>query len=97
LGKLHDKELAMAVMALYQLWLARNETRDGSPIIDPLDVARRVIFLVDEWAGLKPLQVPKPVKPTEGWQRFHRKRVMEGAVWFLGTTMVSSWQELAIF
>jgi hypothetical protein len=68
LGKLHDKELALAVMALYQLWLARNETRDGTPITDPLDVARRTIFLVEEWAGLKPIQVPKLAQPNAIWQ-----------------------------
>ena len=49
IGSLSDKELAIGMMMLYQLCLARNEARDEEQIVDPRSVARRAIFLVEDW------------------------------------------------
>jgi ribonuclease HI len=49
-----EKELAFSVMLLYQMWLARSEARDRAQITSPNDLVRRSIFLVEEWAALKP-------------------------------------------
>jgi hypothetical protein len=49
-----EKELAFSVMVLYQIWLVRNEARDQAQITSPNDLVRRSMFLVEEWAALKP-------------------------------------------
>jgi hypothetical protein len=36
IGGLDEKELAIGVMVLYQLWLARNDAREETRILDPL-------------------------------------------------------------
>jgi hypothetical protein len=59
LGKLKDKELAVGVMALYQLWLARNDAREEVQVSDPREIAKRSLFLVEEWAELQPSTTPK--------------------------------------
>ena len=47
-GRIGDKELAMGLMALYQLWQARNDARDSERIEDPLSIACRTMALVEE-------------------------------------------------
>jgi hypothetical protein len=51
-GALDEKELAISLMALYQLWLARNEARDKPMIEDPEITARRIVALVEEWQAV---------------------------------------------
>jgi hypothetical protein len=53
LGKLLDKEVVVAIMILYQMWLARNDAREQVSIDDPGMIARRILNLVEEWHGLK--------------------------------------------
>jgi hypothetical protein len=69
LGQLEEKELAVGIMVLYQMWLARNEAREEDMITDPQDVARWSIFLVDEWAAAqhKDLQHSEASRETERW------------------------------
>jgi hypothetical protein len=52
-GKLKEKELGVAMLAIYQLWLARNDARDAPMIEDPEVTAKRVLFLWDEWQSIK--------------------------------------------
>jgi hypothetical protein len=50
LSGLQEKELALGIMVIYQIWLARNEAREEAKIEDPHAIARRSIHLVEEWA-----------------------------------------------
>jgi hypothetical protein len=36
---LDEKELAIGIMVLYQLWLTRNDAREETRIIDPQQIA----------------------------------------------------------
>jgi hypothetical protein len=110
IGGLDEKELAIGVMVLYQLWLARNDAREETRILDPLQIAQRSIYLVEEWRESreyhKPVAPPTVehwLPPEEGCIRSMqtgltlRNRILEGVVWFLGITMASSLLERAIF
>jgi hypothetical protein len=57
LGQLEEKELAVGIMVLYQMWLVRNEAREEDRITDPQDVARRSIFLVEEWVAAQQIDL----------------------------------------
>jgi hypothetical protein len=46
---LEEKELAIVMMAMYQVWLARNEARNVPMIEDPDGVAKRTLVLVEDW------------------------------------------------
>jgi hypothetical protein len=51
---LEDKEIPLILMALYHMWLARNNPQDLPMIEDPYKIARRVMVLTDEeWYELK--------------------------------------------
>jgi hypothetical protein len=74
LGKLSDKEISVGIMVLYQMWLARNEAREESRILDPASIARRSLALVEEWlaSATRPQQSNTPqvehwLPPEEGW------------------------------
>jgi ribonuclease HI len=74
LGKLPDKEVAVAIMTLYQMWLARNDAREQASIEDPGMIARRTLKLVEEWHGLNnssatvaPRNGEHWLPPEEGW------------------------------
>jgi ribonuclease HI len=74
LEKLPDKEISVGIMALYQLWLARNEAREESRILDPASIARRSLALVEEWLAsvMRPqqsstTQVEHWLPPEDGW------------------------------
>jgi hypothetical protein len=43
----------MSIMVLYQLWLDRKEAREEIMIADPREIARRSIFLLEEWWAMK--------------------------------------------
>lgn len=53
------------IQAVYALWLARNETRDGKHIEEPRAVARRVVALTEEWKGVHQRTPPQPKQRTQ--------------------------------
>jgi hypothetical protein len=65
--RLEEKELAIGLMSLYHMWLARNDARDMPMIEDPARLARRVLALSEEWWALKEPMVEKSNCPTEHW------------------------------
>jgi ribonuclease HI len=73
---LKEKELSTALMALYHMWLARNDARDEQMIEDPDKTAQRILVLVEEWLSLKS-PAPQPVQkenehwlpPADGWYK----------------------------
>jgi hypothetical protein len=52
-GKVQDKVLGLSLMALYHIWLARNEARDQPMIENPEVTAQRIFYLWDEWQNIK--------------------------------------------
>jgi hypothetical protein len=92
LGSLDEVELVTGMMALYQLWLARNNARDCPMIEDTEDIAGRIVGLLEEWHGLRgeaSTSSPKPVgrwsPPRVGW---HKANVV--VVWSCMTTRATS-------
>jgi ribonuclease HI len=67
LAGLKEKELALAMMALYHMWLARNDARDEPMIEDPDRTARRILGLLDEWRALKPSSGQQSHPEVEHW------------------------------
>ncbi|XP_073358054.1 uncharacterized protein [Aegilops tauschii subsp. strangulata] len=45
-----DLERSVMVQAVYTLWLARNEARDGRKITEPHELSTRVATYLNEWA-----------------------------------------------
>uniref|UniRef100_A0ACD5X542 Uncharacterized protein n=1 Tax=Avena sativa TaxID=4498 RepID=A0ACD5X542_AVESA len=77
-SNLKTDERALACTLLYQLWLARNDSRDGRIIEDPRSIARRAVALVEEWDEVhsKPALVKSQVKeqwslPADMWLKFN--------------------------
>jgi hypothetical protein len=75
-GNLKEDELALAMTAIYHLWLARNNARDDPMIEDPSNVASRVLALVEEWRSMKRTNAAKEARavtrwrpPPEGWHK----------------------------
>jgi hypothetical protein len=70
---LKEDELAIAMTALYHLWLVRNNARDEPMIEDPAKVSSRVMVLVDEWKRANTVKEARPVAhwcpPPEGWHK----------------------------
>lgn len=73
---LKEKELGVAMMALYHMWLARNDARDEPMIEDPDRTARRILGLLEKWRALKPgsgERIPTEVEhwlpPEVGWHK----------------------------
>jgi ribonuclease HI len=54
-------------MALYHMWLARNEARDEKAIEDPEAIARRVVALQEEWVSLQAPPVRQHQAAIEHW------------------------------
>jgi hypothetical protein len=75
IGRLPEKELAMSMMMLYQMWMARNDAREKEMIEDPRVTSRRTVALVEEWdeVNCRPSQLDRPrvvehwQPPPEGW------------------------------
>jgi hypothetical protein len=67
LGSLDEVELVTGMMALYQLWLARNNVRDCPMIEDPEDIAGRTVALLKEWHGLRREASTSSPNPVERW------------------------------
>lgn len=57
------------VQAVYGLWLARNETRDGRRIAEPHEIMQKVVSYVEEWKEVHSKEV-KPVtpQPRQPWE-----------------------------
>ena len=100
----------MAIMMLYQLWLARNEARDEEAIDDPAIVARRSLFLVEKWLDVRANGLSKPLTkkehwfpPEVGWFKANADGAFVsasghgGVAWFFGITMVILWLQIAVF
>jgi ribonuclease HI len=77
MGKTNDRELALGLMTLYQMWLARNDARDAELIEDPMITARKTVFLVDEWqiantsppASRSNQEAEHWLAPPDGWHK----------------------------
>jgi ribonuclease HI len=67
-GNLKEDELALAMTAIYHLWLARNNARDDPMIEDPSGVASRVLALVDEWRSMKRTNAAKEARAVTRWR-----------------------------
>ena len=75
MGNAREEEKEMIMQGLYELWLARNETKEGKNIVSPHEILRSVALYMAEWMSLhvkkdtaKPvteLQLWSP--PDEGW------------------------------
>jgi ribonuclease HI len=67
LGKMSDEEIAVAIMLIYQMWLARNDAREEIMIADPSDIARQSLFLLQEWQAVQKPSNPIVPRATEHW------------------------------
>jgi ribonuclease HI len=67
MGGVDDKELAFGMMAMYQLWLARNEAREEPMIEDPVEVAKRTVRLVEEWQAVQATPSVSKQQVVEHW------------------------------
>lgn len=68
LGKASDAQKSVMLQALYQLWLARNEVKDGERICSPDVLARRVAVLVEEWSAVhEQRKAGRPSLARERW------------------------------
>ncbi|KAK1616861.1 hypothetical protein QYE76_022378 [Lolium multiflorum] len=75
-GRMAEQDLAMYLMALYHMWLARNDARNEPMIESPESIARRVVVLTEEWRSLKtPAAVTRNqaeehwLPPKPGWHK----------------------------
>jgi ribonuclease HI len=71
---MEEKELGLAIMLIYQMWLARNEAREVVQIVAPQDIVRRSLALLEEWVSMhrKPEHTSSKVREQwspseEGW------------------------------
>jgi ribonuclease HI len=64
---MEEKELGLAIMLIYQMWLARNEARDAVQIVAPQDIVRRSLALLEEWVGVHGKQEHPSIKVREQW------------------------------
>jgi hypothetical protein len=60
MGSLGDQELVVSMMAVYHLWLARNDVRDTASIEVPQRTIRRTMFLLEEWRASRTI----PTSPS---------------------------------
>jgi ribonuclease HI len=67
-GQMVEQELAMYLMALYHMWLARNEARDELMIENPENTARRIVGLTEEWRALKQITTVQGNQVEEHWR-----------------------------
>jgi hypothetical protein len=65
-------------MALYYLWLARNDARETKSMEDPEALARRCVHLTEEWRMVREQRAPKAPTlverwspPEEGWKKIN--------------------------
>jgi hypothetical protein len=106
---LSEKELGIAMLSLYHMWLARNDARELPMIENPESTANRIMALWEEWEAIKAPVLGSRAKvvehwcsPAEGWLKVN----CDGSFilgdgpgageWSSTITMVSSTQERAI-
>lgn len=64
---LKPHELTLAMMALYHMWLARNNARDEPMIEHPEETTRRVLALYEEWLSLAKPSRTQHASTAEHW------------------------------
>jgi ribonuclease HI len=69
LGRSNDQNMALMMMHLYHIWLARNDAREAIQIEDPRSVARRTVAAIEEWNNIQNPPQPKVATPVEHWQK----------------------------
>jgi hypothetical protein len=52
--ELKEDEISVCIMILYQLWLARNDSRDEEQVATPNEIIQKSVYLLKEWQGLRP-------------------------------------------
>jgi hypothetical protein len=74
LGRQTEQELALAMLGLYHLWLARNDARENVLIESPNVTVESVCFIWDEWKLVRDKQQEEmkqsevhSTKPAAGW------------------------------
>jgi hypothetical protein len=67
LGSVLEKELGMAMLGLYHMWLARNDAREQPMIKSPSDTSRGIMFLQDEWQQTKSPPTARSASTREHW------------------------------
>lgn len=61
---------SVMVQAVYSLWLARNEARDGRKIAEPHEISLSVAAYVREWEEIHKKEVnPRAARGREAWDR----------------------------
>jgi hypothetical protein len=68
MAHLKPAELELVMMALYQIWLARNDARDDLIIEDPQRTARRIMVLLEEWRAVTGTVKMHGVKERVQWR-----------------------------
>jgi ribonuclease HI len=61
------EELATAMTTIYHLWLSRNNAREEVMIENPVKIADRVVYLLEEWRSLKPVGTCRQPREKEHW------------------------------
>lgn len=72
------------MMTIYQIWLARNDARDGKRLEDPGVVADKASHLLEEWQQVKEVRLYMPQQqrreqwqpPEEGWSKVNADGAM---------------------
>jgi ribonuclease HI len=74
MNMLSEKELGIAMLSLYHMWLARNDARELPMIENPESTVNRIWALWEEWqaikepaGGVKARVVERWSLPAEGW------------------------------
>ncbi|KAK1697655.1 hypothetical protein QYE76_014352 [Lolium multiflorum] len=66
-GRMAEQNLAVYLMALYHMWLARNNAREEPMIENPEHIARRTVALTEEWRSLKEVAMVRGNQVEEHW------------------------------
>lgn len=77
LGQASESERALVMVTIYQIWLARNDARDGERCEDPGAIVDRALHLLEEWHQVKEVRPCTPQQqqreqwqpPVEGWSK----------------------------
>lgn len=67
LGHACSQEKELILMTLYQIWLARNDARDGKRIEEPSSVADKAWRFLEEWKEIKEPRSTISTRPTGHW------------------------------
>jgi hypothetical protein len=67
MGSLGDQELVVSMMAVYHLWLARNDVRDTAIIEVPQRMIRRTMFLLEEWRASRTIPAAPSTSKHGHW------------------------------